>query len=135
MSFTICLAKHHYPVLRINCEVLKDYFKLWHVDDLWTPVRQLWTGWQWQKNLSNLIERGLCLCFTNDFLSCCLKTRIYPLGHLKRWNVGISHMCFSEVKHDVISCWNPSINVKYTLFSLLAHIFHMFCYNLCMLVL
>jgi hypothetical protein len=76
------------------------------------------------KTLSNLIERGLCLCFTNDFLSCFLKTRVYPLGHLKRWNFGISHMCFSGV--------NPSINVKYTLFSLLAHISHMFCYNLCM---
>ena len=74
-------------------------------------------------NLSNLIERGLCLCFTNDFLSCCLKTRIYPLGDPKRCNLGISHMCFSGVKQDVISCWNPSINVKYTLFSLLAHKF------------
>jgi hypothetical protein len=32
-------------------------------------------------------------------------------------------MRFSGVKQDVISCWIPSINVKYTLFSLLAHIY------------
>ena len=95
-----------------HCEVLKDYSKLWHVDDLWTPVKQLWDGVAMTNNLSNLFERGLCLCFTNDFLSCCLKTRIYPLGHLKRWNFGISHMCFSGVKQDVISCWNPSINIR-----------------------
>jgi hypothetical protein len=41
----------------------------------------------------------------------------------------LENLDYIRVKQDVISCWNPSINVKYTLFSLLAHIFHMFCYN------
>jgi hypothetical protein len=54
------------------------------------------------KILSNLIERALCSYFTKDFLSCCLETRIYPLGHLKSWNFGISHMCFNGVKQDAI---------------------------------